>query len=115
MLHTVAADDPRMDEDITNRMYYDEEDQTIWLADVGEGTREELSQVEKGDNLQWPYMEGSIPSDTFSAPDSIIGLLSHMSFLTSPFSSLLSLLSFLHLLSPLSYLLSSLFSPLSSL
>lgn len=56
-------------------MYYDPETELIWLADVGAAKIEEINLVEKGDNLQWPYMEGTIPSDvhTKPAPDIYIG------------------------------------------
>lgn len=30
----------------------------IWIGDVGAGTQEEISIASKGDNLQWPFMEG---------------------------------------------------------
>lgn len=39
--------------------HYDPETGTIWLGDVGAGKREEINRVEKGDNLQWNYLEGS--------------------------------------------------------
>ncbi|MCB0685961.1 MAG: NPCBM/NEW2 domain-containing protein [Saprospiraceae bacterium] len=32
----------------------------IWISEVGEGKREEIDIVEKGDNLQWPFMEGTL-------------------------------------------------------
>ncbi|MGB3799060.1 MAG: PQQ-dependent sugar dehydrogenase [Lewinella sp.] len=38
--------------------HFDAEEKTIWLSDVGTSKREEINQVEKGDNLQWSYLEG---------------------------------------------------------
>jgi uncharacterized repeat protein (TIGR03806 family) len=55
-------------------MYFDPETGLIWLADVGSGYREEINLVEKGDNLQWPYMEGTIPSEVHEKPDPYIGI-----------------------------------------
>lgn len=54
-------------------MYFDPETQLIWLADVGDGSREEISLVEKADNLQWPYMEGNLPTGNHEKPDPFIG------------------------------------------
>jgi uncharacterized repeat protein (TIGR03806 family) len=45
----------------------------IWLADVGEVTQEEISLIENGDNLQWPYMEGVEPSEEYEKPDQFFG------------------------------------------
>ncbi len=53
--------------------YFDPTSQKIWLADVGAGTREELSVVERGDNLQWPYLEGSYEIGNHEKPDQLIG------------------------------------------
>lgn len=33
--------------------------ETLWLGDVGEGSREEVSKVQKGDNLGWGRFEGT--------------------------------------------------------
>ena len=38
---------------------YDAERDQIWVADVGEVSKEEISKVDLGDNLQWPYREGT--------------------------------------------------------
>lgn len=54
-------------------MYMDEETEMIWVADVGEGEREEVSIVEKGDNLQWPYKEGALEHEGHPKPNSLIG------------------------------------------
>lgn len=54
-------------------MHFDPETQLIWVADVGGGLREEVSLVEKGDNLQWPFIEGRIESEDYPRPATIIG------------------------------------------
>ena len=54
-------------------MYMDKETEKIWIADVGESEREEVSIVEKGDNLQWPYREGSNEHDDHTKPSNLIG------------------------------------------
>jgi uncharacterized repeat protein (TIGR03806 family) len=50
----------------------------IWLSDVGYITREEISIIEKGDNMQWPYMEGDTMPDPSTLdipkPDNVIGV-----------------------------------------
>ena len=33
----------------------------LWLADVGQGKLEEITIVEKGDNLGWRLFEGNLP------------------------------------------------------
>lgn len=43
-----------------HRGYFDSATGKIWVAEVGEGAREEINIVEKGDNLEWPYKEGSL-------------------------------------------------------
>ncbi len=45
----------------------------IWCADVGSDKREEINYIQKGDNLQWPYKEGSIASETHNKPANLIG------------------------------------------
>lgn len=52
---------------------FDPETQLIWLADVGAAAREEISLVEKADNLQWPYLEGTVKSEVHQKPDNLIG------------------------------------------
>jgi len=52
---------------------YDPNSGLIWLADVGSDQREEITQVRKGDNLQWPYQEGLVASTTHSKPTNLIG------------------------------------------
>jgi len=54
-------------------MHFDPETQEIWVADVGAATREEVSLLEKGDNLQWPYREGTFEVEDMQKPDSVIG------------------------------------------
>ena len=51
--------------------HFDKETQEIWIGDVGSTKREEINKVEKGDNLQWPYLEGE--SWAGDRPQTIIG------------------------------------------
>nr|MUH40408.1 T9SS C-terminal target domain-containing protein [Zobellia laminariae] len=41
-----------------HRISFDTPTGDIWVGDVGQGAKEEISLVRKGDNLQWPYREG---------------------------------------------------------
>ncbi|WP_193211045.1 Ig-like domain-containing protein [Luteolibacter marinus] len=41
-------------------MHYDSVSGEIWIGDVGEGSREEMTRAPKGSNAQWGYMEGTI-------------------------------------------------------
>ena len=43
-----------------HRMTYDAVLDEIWVGDIGQQSREEISVVYKGDNLQWPYKEGTL-------------------------------------------------------
>ncbi len=43
-----------------HRASFDPVTRQIWVAEVGEGSREEINLVEKGDNLQWSFLEGSL-------------------------------------------------------
>lgn len=52
---------------------YDEESDEIWLIDTGSDKREEINRVRKGDNLQWPYKEGTLDSDEHDKPNDLIG------------------------------------------
>ncbi len=45
----------------------------IWVADVGDQTREELNLLELGDNGQWPYLEGTLEKPNGFKPDVILG------------------------------------------
>ena len=42
-----------------HRMFYDSLTENIWVADVGQETREEISLISKGSNAQWAYQEGN--------------------------------------------------------
>ncbi len=53
--------------------HYDKERNQLWISDVGSDKLEEINKVSIGDNLQWPYMEGTFNSDVFTTPASIIG------------------------------------------
>ena len=55
-----------------HRISYDSQTGNIHLGDVGQGGREEISLVSRGDNLQWPYREGNI-SGPKSTPANLIG------------------------------------------
>lgn len=54
-------------------MMLDEETQQIWITDVGSDKYEEVNVVERGDNLQWPYMEGNLASELHKKPENLIG------------------------------------------
>ena len=54
-------------------MLFDEENEQIWLVDVGSDKREEINLVNRGENLQWPYREGTRASDTHVKPADLIG------------------------------------------
>lgn len=45
----------------------------IYIGDVGEGFREEVSIATKGSNMQWPYMEGTVPGIK-GPPAEIVGI-----------------------------------------
>ncbi|MEL6832698.1 MAG: PQQ-dependent sugar dehydrogenase [Bacteroidota bacterium] len=49
-------------------MSYDYETGRIWVADVGGATQEEISQARKGDNMQWPYFEGTHRLEAYDRP-----------------------------------------------
>ena len=55
-----------------HRMYYDEPTGDIWIGDVGQASREEVTIIRKGDNAQWPYKEGLIDGAK-PQPTTIIG------------------------------------------
>jgi len=58
------------------RFSFDRNNGELWLGDVGQGAREEISTVERGDNLGWPIYEGhrsnlnpdNLPASMFKAP-----------------------------------------------
>ena len=54
-------------------VHYDHVKEKFWIADVGSNVEEEISIIEKGDNLQWPYMEGNSESEDKQKPLEIIG------------------------------------------
>ncbi len=56
-----------------HRMTQDPVTGRIWLGDVGQGTREEVSNVVKGANLQWPYREGSVAGPK-AKPSPLLGV-----------------------------------------
>ena len=56
-----------------HRMTFDEITGDIWIGDVGQGSREEISIAHKGDNMQWPYKEGNV-NGRFTKPDALIGI-----------------------------------------
>lgn len=53
--------------------FYDEIEDKIWVLDVGSEFREEFSILEREDNLQWPFLEGTIKSENYDKPDNVIG------------------------------------------
>ncbi|MEM9719475.1 MAG: PQQ-dependent sugar dehydrogenase, partial [Bacteroidota bacterium] len=55
-----------------HRMWLDPPTGDIWVGDIGQGAREEISIVHKGDNAQWPYKEGFRNGFT-SRPGNLIG------------------------------------------
>ena len=55
-----------------HRMWYDEPTGDIWVGDIGQGAREEVSVMRKGDNAQWPYKEG-FRNGFKSKPSNLIG------------------------------------------
>ncbi len=52
---------------------YDRENDQVWLADVGSNIAEEVNKIDRGDNLQWPYMEGDTERPEHQRPDNLIG------------------------------------------
>ncbi|MEL7065761.1 MAG: PQQ-dependent sugar dehydrogenase, partial [Bacteroidota bacterium] len=55
-----------------HRMVYDSVADRIFFGDIGQGSREEISEVTKGANLQWPYKEGIITGPK-PVPNTILG------------------------------------------
>ena len=53
-------------------VFYDEVKDEIWVADVGQAFREEVSVFSKGENGQWAYMEGTWGAGP--KPESIYGI-----------------------------------------
>lgn len=54
-------------------MHYDAVTGDIWIGDVGEGAREEMTLAPKGSNAQWGFMEGTIGGPG-AVPAPIIGV-----------------------------------------
>jgi uncharacterized repeat protein (TIGR03806 family) len=54
-------------------MHYDAVTGDIWIGDVGEGAREEMTLAPKGSNAQWGFMEGSIGGPG-AVPTPVIGV-----------------------------------------
>lgn len=52
---------------------YDPLEDQIWTLDVGSDKREEINRVNREDNLQWPYIEGTRKSDEHEKPTQLIG------------------------------------------
>jgi len=55
-----------------HRMTRDPVTGEIWVGDVGQGAREEISLVPRGGNLQWPYREGNLAGPK-AKPSNLIG------------------------------------------
>ena len=55
-----------------HRMSYDEPTGDIWIGDVGQSSREEVTIIRKGDNAQWPFKEGLIDGQK-PEPATVIG------------------------------------------
>ena len=55
-----------------HRMTYDPVLDEVWIGDVGQSSREEISIASRGANLQWPYREGDI-SGIREKPSPLIG------------------------------------------
>ncbi len=53
--------------------FLDKMENQIWCLDVGTDRREEVSKINKADNLQWPYMEGTLESEVHEKPTDLIG------------------------------------------
>ena len=53
-------------------MHFDNETGDIWIAEVGQNNREEITLARKGGNHQWPYMEG-FAAGGWGKPATIIG------------------------------------------
>ncbi|MEM9719190.1 MAG: PQQ-dependent sugar dehydrogenase, partial [Bacteroidota bacterium] len=56
-----------------HRMTYDAPTGEVWIGDIGQASREEISVVAKGDNLQWPYREGNVNGPK-AQPANLIGI-----------------------------------------
>ena len=54
-------------------MHVDHGTGNIWIADVGQGAREEINILQKGSNFQWPYKEGLVNGPK-PIPSPLIGI-----------------------------------------
>lgn len=54
-------------------MHFDAASGNIWIAEVGQGTREEITLARKGGNHQWPYKEG-LANGPKAKPSPLIGI-----------------------------------------
>lgn len=54
-------------------MHFDSQTGETWIADVGQGTREEITIARKGGNHQWPYKEG-FANGPKAKPANLIGV-----------------------------------------
>jgi uncharacterized repeat protein (TIGR03806 family) len=52
--------------------HFDPVTDEIWVGDVGEANREELTRITKGANAQWAFLEGTRPTSK-SVPNPLIG------------------------------------------
>ncbi|MGC4014174.1 MAG: Ig-like domain-containing protein [Luteolibacter sp.] len=52
--------------------HYDSDTGDIWIGDVGEGTREEITVLPKGGNAQWGFKEGTVTGPG-TKPANVIG------------------------------------------
>jgi uncharacterized repeat protein (TIGR03806 family) len=43
-----------------HRMTLDQPTGRVWVGDIGQNTQEEISEIRRGANLQWPYREGGV-------------------------------------------------------
>ena len=81
----IPNDNPFVDEDGENleeffslglrhpfTISYDDASGNIWIADVGQSSREEISIARRGDNHQWGYREGNV-AGVIPEPANVIG------------------------------------------
>ncbi len=56
-----------------HRATYDAVKEEIWIGDVGNGAREEVTILPIGGNAQWPFKEGNVAGNR-NRPDELIGI-----------------------------------------
>lgn len=56
-----------------HRMTFDSPSSRIWVGDVGQADREEVSVITPGANLQWPYREGDVDGSV-ARPGQLLGV-----------------------------------------